>query len=309
MVARHFLKRSCPICQQSEVTQEKIASARRAEDLDYDSLVPFWNGFFKEKIFFSYARCQICELLFCPTFFHPDQLEKLYEQMPPNMDLVPEAALRKTQAGYFETLRQHSDLAGNYIEVGPDTGIFTAQCSRFGAFDRYWLCEPNRAVREALIRSVDPHPHVIIDDMFGFTSIPNRCAGVAVMIQVLDHLLDPIATLAELKTKLLPGAKLLLVTHNEQSVLRKLIGWKWPAFCLQHPQIYSPQSMTRLLEKAGYTVDSIERTKNYFQASFLLKHLLWALGVKVQRVPRFFDFTIGLKLGNIITIATPKSHA
>ena len=128
------------------------------------------------------------------------------------------------------------------------------------------------------------------------------------MIQVLDHLLDPVATLSELKTKLLPGAKLLLVTHNEQSLLRKLIGWKWPAFCLQHPQIYSPQSITQLLEKAGYTVNSIKRTKNYFQASFLLKHLLWALGIKVQTIPRILDFTVGLKLGNMITIATPKSY-
>ena len=61
-----------------------------------------------------------------------------------------------------------------------------------------------------------------------------------------------------------------------------------------------------LLEKSGYTVDSIERTKNYFQFSFLLKHLLWAFGLKVKSVPSIFDFTIGLKLGNMITIATPN---
>ena len=42
------------------------------------------------------------------------------------------------------------------------------------------------------------------------------------MIQVLDHLLDPIATLTELRAKLLPDAKLLIVTHNEQSLLRKM---------------------------------------------------------------------------------------
>jgi hypothetical protein len=96
------------------------------------------------------------------------------------------------------------------------------------------------------------------------------------------------------------------VTHNEQSLLRKIVGWKWPAFCLQHPQIYSPESMSMLLEKSGYKVDSIKRTKNYFQLSFLLKHLLWAFGLKVKSVPSIFDFTISLKLGNTITIATPN---
>jgi hypothetical protein len=64
--------------------------------------------------------------------------------------------------------------------------------------------------------------------------------------------------------------------------------------------------MKMLLEKAGYKVDSIARTKNYFQFGFLLKHLLWAFGLKVKSVPSFFDFTIGLKLGNIVTIATPN---
>ena len=142
--------------------------------------------------------------------------------------------------------------------------------------------------------------------MFGFSDIPDNSSSVAVMIQVLDHLLDPVATLAELKKKLLPNAKLLIVTHNEQSLLRKFVGWKWPAFCLQHPQIYSPESIRMLLEKSGYGVDSIARTKNYFQFSFLLKHLLWAFGLKVKSVPSIFDFTIGLKLGNMITIATPN---
>ena len=54
-------------------------------------------------------------------------------------------------------------------------------------------------------------------------------------------------------------------------------------------------------------MNTIERTKNYFEFSFLLKHLLWAFGIKVKSVPKCFDFTIGLRLGNMITIATPRS--
>ena len=179
-------------------------------------------------------------------------------------------------------------------------------CSTEGQFDSYWLCEPNKEVAGALEKSVGNNKFTIIEDMFGFSTIPDSSASVAVMIQVLDHLLDPVATLAELKTKLLPNAKLLLVTHNEQSLLRKIVGWKWPAFCLQHPQIYNPHSIIRLLEEAGYKVNSIKRSTNYFQFSFLLKHLLWAFGIKIKSVPSIFNFTIGLKLGNMITIATTK---
>jgi hypothetical protein len=301
-----FLSRQCPICQKSTKVILEICSQTRAETIDYEDLTPYWNGFFKEKIYFSYARCTECKLLFAPVFYHPDQLEALYGQMSPNMDLVPMAALLKTQKGYFNELKKCSNLDKGYIEVGPDVGVFTVNCTREGAFDKYWLCEPNKEVASALGRVLGDRPYQIIENMFGFSDIPDHSSSVAVMIQVLDHLLDPVTTLAELKKKLLPNAKLLIVTHNEQSLLRKIVGWKWPAFCLQHPQIYSPESMRMLLEKSGYTVDSIERTKNYFQFSFLLKHLLWAFGLKVKSVPNIFDFTIGLKLGNMITIATPN---
>lgn len=306
MQANPYLSRQCPICRSNTKFKKEVSAEKKAENLTYEELTPYWNGFFKEKMFFSYARCEKCELLFAPIFYRPDQLEALYGQMPPNMDLVPMAALLKTQRGYFNELKKHSTLENGYIEVGPDIGIFTVNCSRDGKFDNYWLCEPNKEVADALAKSVGNNKFTIIEDMFGFSTIPDKSASVAVMIQVLDHLLDPVATLAELKTKLLPGAKLLLVTHNEKSLLRKVVGWRWPAFCLQHPQIYSPNSIAKLLDKSGYKVESIGRSTNYFQFSFLLKHLLWAFGVKVKSVPSIFDFTIGLKLGNMITIATPK---
>ena len=299
MSSNQYLHRQCPICQKSIPYIFEIASEKKGEDLNYEELVPSWNGFFKEKIFFSYARCENCQLLFAPIFYRPEQLEALYGQMPPNMDVVPMAALIKTQKGYFDTLKRFSKLDHGYIEVGPDIGIFTENCRKQGNFGSYWLCEPNTLVAEALARTVSGKPFKIIEEMFGFGVIPNQTASVAVMIQVLDHLLDPVATL--------PDAKLLLVTHNEQSLLRKIVGWRWPAFCLQHPQIYSPHSIKALLEKAGYEVNTIERTKNYFEFSFLLKHLLWAFGIKVKSVPKCFDFTIGLRLGNMITIATPRS--
>ena len=301
-----YLHRDCPICQKKAKISLEVCSKIRAEELSYEQLVSSWNGFFKEKIFFSYARCKECNLLFSPVFYRLDQLEALYGQMPPNMDVVPMSALLNTQRGYFKELQKSSTLKNGYIEIGPDVGIFTVNCVAKGNFDKYWLCEPNKAVAKALSEVVDGHAFEIIEDMFEFTAIPDRSAGAAVMIQVLDHLLDPIATLTELRKKLLPGGKLLLVTHNEKSLLRKIVGWRWPAFCLQHPQIYNPQSITRLLEASGFDVDSIQRSTNYFEFSFLVKHLFWALGIKINSIPKVLNLTIGLKLGNIITVASPR---
>ena len=302
----NYLHRDCPICRAKTTFKVEVSSEKKAEQIDYEYLIPYWNGFFKEKIFFSYARCSQCHLLFAPIFYNLEQLTALYGQMPPNMDVVPIAALRKTQKGYFEQLKKFCEFKNGYVEIGPDIGIFTENFSKERSFNKYWLFEPNKAVAPALANSVGDNEFEIIEDMFGFGQIPEKSIGAVVMIQVLDHLLDPVSTLSELREKLLPDAKLLIVTHNEQSILSKLLGWKWPAFCLQHPQIYNPSSISKLLENAGYKVDSIEKTKNYFEFGFLLKHLLWALGIQVRNVPEIFNFTIGLKLGNMITVATPR---
>ncbi|OCJ06960.1 methyltransferase type 12 [Rhizobium sp. AC27/96] len=308
-MSKQFLSRGCPACGASAALAVKdVASEPTAEATAYSELIPVWNGFFKDKVFFSYQRCGQCGLLYAPLFFTPEQLEELYAQMPPNMDLVPIEALRKTQRGYFQSLKELSSLQGDYIEIGPDIGLFTENCVREGQFGKYWLFEPNRDIIPALTETMQGKQHEIIHDMFGFSQVPDKAAGAAVMVHVLDHLLDPVATLRELREKLMPGARLAIVTHDESSLLRRVFGKRWPAFCLQHPEIYNPRSMKRLLDTAGYDVVQLRKTVNHFPVQFLLRHLLWALGLKIKSVPSFGGITVGLKLGNMITIATPKAN-
>ena len=266
-----------------------------------------WNGFFQEKSFFSYARCDECGLLYAPDYFCIEQLEKLYRQMPANMDVVDTEALKRTQKGYFERLRRHSLLEKSYVEVGPDIGLFTEYCAKEGSFDKYWLIEPNKAVKDRLCQSVGNNACEVIHDMLDFSIIPDGTISVLVMIHVLDHLLDPVATLRELKRTLLPDATVLIVTHDESSLLSKMLSARWPAYCLQHPQLFNRSSMRNLLDVAGYDVIDQTATVNHFPLKFLIDHFLWVFGLKTKMVPSFWDISVGLKLGNMITVARPKA--
>jgi hypothetical protein len=308
MKKNYFLTRCCPVCGAKPPENVTISTPKHAEDLDLEAVTRSWNGFFKEKTIFSYARCENCNLLYCPTFFNDSQLETLYGQMAPNMDEVPMAALVDTQYGYFNFLKNSSPLSGGYIEIGPDIGLFTEHCVREGSFTEYWLFEPNRAVQSALENVVKDHKAQVIHEVTDFSAIPDNAASAVVIIHVMDHLLDPVSTLLALKKKLTKDARVLIVTHDESSLLRRFFGWRWPAFCLQHPQIYSPKTTKALLGAAGFDVVEQHKTVNHFKVSFLVKHALWALGIKVNRVPSLGDITIGLKLGNILTIATPTKE-
>jgi hypothetical protein len=279
----NYQRRDCPACGGKPDPSTCVSSKVPAETLAFTDLQPYWNGFFKDKVFFSYYKCDGCGLLFAPTFFTSEQLEKLYREMPDNTAGLPIEALRRTQYGYFKSLEEHSSLEGDYLEVGPDIGLFTESCVREGAFKNYWLFEPNRSVWPSLENSISS----------------------AVMIHVLDHLLDPVATIRELRQKLMPRSVLLVVTHDESSLLRKITGSGWPAFCLQHPQLFNPESIKALMNAAGYEVVHTEKTVNHFPVMYLLKHLLWALGLRVD-IPQWNRLSVGLKLGNMINIAIPK---
>ena len=127
--------------------------------------------------------------------------------------------------------------------------------------------------------------------------------GLAVMVHVLDHLLDPLAMLSQIRAKLRPGGVLMIVTHDESSLLRRVMGRSWPPFCLQHPELYNPATMTALLGRAGFDDVKVERSRNVFPLDFLVRQAAWAAGVRVKRVP-LPPVPVGLKLGNILTLAT-----
>ncbi|MCB2061010.1 MAG: class I SAM-dependent methyltransferase [Novosphingobium sp.] len=307
MSREEYLRRACPVCGSSQA-REEMGSRIRAEHQPLHQLRPFWSGLFKEKLFFTYHRCARCELLYNPIYFDGDQLAELYGDMAPNMDAVSDEAILATQQGYFERAAQGTRLEGDYLEIGPDVGHIVAQAARSGDFGHFWLFEPNLAIHDALRVAVDGGPATLLADMDDLSPVPDGSVGLAVMIHVLDHLLDPLETLSQLRAKLRPGGGLMIVTHNERSLLRRVLGERWPPFCLQHPELYNPDTMRQLLERAGFTGISVERSRNHFPLSFLARQAAWAVGLKLGRVP-LPGWSVGLRLGNILTLAKAPDQA
>lgn len=299
-----YIRRSCPICETEHMgSRPSCSSTPLAELMGVEALKEHWSGFFQEKVFFSYCRCEHCGALYCPVYFSNDQLTQLYSLMPHNMAGLSLKALERTQQGYFEILREFSVLEGDYLEVGPDQGFLAQLCAQRGKFRRFWLFEPNQTVHQELERKVAGIPHTIFPGMFDFTVIPGRQISVLSMVHVLDHLVEPRRILENMKPTLAENAVVLFVTHDESSLLSRLLGSKWPAFCLQHPQLFNPKTIKRLLESAGYEVLCVRKSYNYYPLGYLLKHLAWAMGVRIMWLPDFLS--LPLKLGNIITIARP----
>lgn len=304
----HFnLTRSCPSCGATEHGDPIITTPRRAEYLEFEEIKKTWIGFFQQKTLYSYCRCRKCGLLYAPISFNEEQLQELYADMPPNMEIIPPYVLQRTQKGYFSYLKPFLDSQqGSYLEIGPDAGLFTENCLSLDCFDTYWLFEPNKAVKPQLETLMGGQQYHICHELTDLSAIPDGSVAACVIIHVLDHLLRPKDLLVQLQKKLKKGGVLLIVTHDERSFLARIMGSKWPAYSLQHPQIYNLRSIRHALSVTGFEVCKQTKTTNYFPISFLIKNLAWNLQLKFDSLPQIFNFVWGLKLGNILTLATPK---
>ena len=298
----NFLKRDCPACGTNGGIAEAF-SEKAAETLSLDDLKPYWRGLFQEKVFFTYDRCGQCGLLYAPVFFDQAQLGELYSAMEPNMDAVGTDAIEATQRAYFEEATDGLAVSGNFLEIGPDVGYIVGHAADDDRFEHFYLFEPNKSVHTELGRAAKGKPWTISEDMDDLSAVPDGSVALAVMVHVLDHLLDPKAMLEQIRCKLKPGGRVAIVTHNERSLLRSVMGKRWPPFCLQHPELYNPRSITKLLNSAGYGTVEVHGSKNYFPLSFMVRQAGYTAGIKLERVP-LPKTVLGLRLGNIMTIAS-----
>lgn len=301
--ASAHIERPCPGCGEVSVRPTRYFSSPRAEDVAAEAIRENWRGFFKEKVFFSYVRCAQCGLLYCPRFLAPDALGELYSRMEDNTAGTPLRAVSKTQAGYYGLVK-NDWRAGDYLEVGPDIGLVARLASRDRPQARLFLFEPNHAVWPQLKAAcTDPARAVLSHAMDDLSEVPDRTVGLAVMVHVLDHMMTPIDYLKALRSKLAQGGRVLIVVHNERSLLARLFGARYPIFCMQHPQLFAPETLVGMLDKAGLRALRVVRTKNYFPAETLARHLLFQLGIDPKWAPRS-ETPVGLRLGNIAAVAT-----
>jgi len=295
-------KRFCQICADPSARfKPAVRSVPPGESLSLDELKPYWNRTLKKRIFLSYWRCERCQLLYCPAYFSPAQLDELYAGMMDNTGGVSVDILRKTQKGYFDVLKEFSPLRGDYLEVGPDIGLFVENCVREGHFENYWLFEPNTSVQGALRQVVKHEKFQIVPSMLNLDLLPDGQISVVVMIHVFDHMLDPVGMLKSLKKKLAPSAVLVVVSPDESSLLARISGRRWGMYSLEHPQIFSRASIRHLMKTAGYKILTVQKTYNHFPFSYLFQRMMNFDSIRYLAI----DVTLRLKLGNIIAVASP----
>ena len=296
-----MISRNCPICNSSE-SQNVINSRKDPTVMSFDELTNVFVGLRADQVFFEYKRCNNCELVYAPKYFSDTELSKMYMHMPPNLVGDEKEVVEKTHKGYSSYISKDTKGARSLIELGADLGLVTGEVVSKTGISSGVLIEPNKDVQEDLHKSVGKKDTFkIVDYLSDVTNEENF--DLCIAVHVVDHLLHPLEDLKRIRSLVNPEGQIFIVVHNQKSFLARIMGKKWPPYCLQHPQIFDPSSIAKVLTAAGFSEVSVSRTTNWLGLNHSIITLLTLIHVPTRLLRFIPNIAIPVKLGNMIVRA------
>jgi SAM-dependent methyltransferase len=186
--------------------------------------------------------------------------------------LGSEQVLRREFARTVDVIRRYR-AAGRLLELGCAYGFFLQEARRF--FDVAGVELANDAAahcRRAGLRVATGVADADTLARFG-------ALDVVVLLDVIEHLPDPRATLALAAQHLNPGGIVVITTGDFASLHARLAGPRWRLMTPpQHLWFFTPESIRRLAGALGLRVDALEHPAKIVPLSLIAFQLQRMLG-------------------------------
>jgi SAM-dependent methyltransferase len=149
---------------------------------------------------------------------------------------------------YSEWLRHAEDLVGKgrLLEIGAGSGGFVR-----AALARGWdvtATEISDSAVELLRRT---RARIFAGDLPD-ARFPDGAFDFVASLEVVEHLPDPRAHLAEIARVLRPGGLLLATTPSFAGLSRRMLGLRWRVLDPEHLGYFDPRTLRRALRDAGF---------------------------------------------------------
>lgn len=148
-------------------------------------------------------------------------------------------------------LRRHVDK-GSLVELGCAYGYFLQEAQ--GSFTTLGVELSEHARSRTAELGFD-----VVRELTPELAAARGPFDAAVMLDVLEHMRDPGATLDQLHAAMRPGAQLLITTGDFGSLLARAMGRRWRLMTPpQHLWFFTERTLQALLARHGFRVHTIE---------------------------------------------------
>ena len=186
-----------------------------------------------------------------------------------NRDFTEDPVIREMRR-HLERLEHAAGGPGRLLDVGAGTGILMHLAQQRG-----WQPE-----------GIDIAPLTAekVATEFGFTitiapfethDFGSRTFDGVTMLDVLEHVVDPLATLQRVHALLRPGGAVAIAVPNQRSLLTYLVGWfarlrgdaanglLFRLYVPPHLYYFTPPTLRRMVEAAGFRVAELRQGSVY----------------------------------------------
>ncbi|MBN1135989.1 MAG: class I SAM-dependent methyltransferase [Anaerolineae bacterium] len=239
---------------------------------------------------FRLVRCLQCGLIYLNPRPRRDEIGRYYPA-----DYEPFTRLSRHQGGRLArwSYRRYLDkrcarlpsTPGRLLDVGCATGDFLARAREHG-----WQVqgvEPGQAAAQAARRQYGLD---VFSGDLAEAHLPSASFDAVTLWDVLEHLYDPRAELAEIHRILKSGGVLLIELPNVRSFDAALFGRYWIGLDMpRHLYLFPPSALDALLEQSGFAIVS-RRCSSGGYGAFVASLSFWSeeqrshLGKWMQRL-------------------------
>jgi 2-polyprenyl-3-methyl-5-hydroxy-6-metoxy-1,4-benzoquinol methylase len=187
------------------------------------------------------------------------------------------------------------------LEIGANVGLFLDTARRAGWHARG--IEPSRwAVETGRERFGVDLEQVPLEQL----ADPPRSADAVVLLDVLEHLIDPLDALRQLRPLLDDEGLLTLSTVNLAGLHGRLRGEKWPWLIRPHLHYFTPATLNALLCDAGFRMVEWSLVPRSFHLSYVadrMRSSLGRAGGASARLARLVDVRVPVGwLGDVVLV-------
>ena len=202
----------------------------------------------------SVWNCDTCDVCFLNPFPAAELGAKYFAQsyQAENKSLYYDDQFKtRVSRVRLEALKTRNPSARSLLDVGCGKGQFVGVARQQG-WEAWGVELDAGAVFTAQSRGLQ----TVLQGTVNHPGLPT-VFDVITLWDVIEHLQDPTSLLRDIHTRLAPGGLIAIRTANIRSALFARNPKNWWAFGVDHRFYFSPRSLTRTLNAAGYDVREI----------------------------------------------------
>jgi len=228
---------------------------------------------------FLAVRCRQCGLIYMDLRPDEEELPRIYPPSYHAFNFSPERfgfvfrIRRRLEAR--RALRWCRDLESNarILDVGCGDGFHLRLLREFG--NPSWTLEGVDVNADAV--AVGHKAGLTIHHgNLNSVDLPANSFDLVLLIQTIEHLADPVGTLAAVRELLRPGGRLVIVTDNADSLDFRLFGGRhWGGYHFpRHWNLFTRTTLRLLAEKSGLEVASLATQMSPVNWTYSVRNLL-----------------------------------